>query len=320
MELREAIQSFAGKKILIIGDVMIDRYIHGVVERISPEAPVPVVHHRSEENRPGGAANVALNVQAMGADVRLCSVRGSGPYSQDLETVLTAADLDSRWLISDPGRVTTVKTRVLAGNHQLLRIDREETHPVSAETETRLLALVQDLLADWRPDAVILQDYNKGMLTPGLIGTVLDRCRATGIPAAVDPKKDNFFAYRQAALFKPNLKELSQALGFPVGRTLEEVRHAVDLLDAEIAADRYLITLSEAGIYYRDRSGDGLCPVHRVVNVADVSGAGDTVIAMAALGIAGGADLRQLAVWCNMAAAQVCEVPGVVPVDLAGLL
>ncbi len=319
MELREAIQAFAGKKILIIGDVMIDRYIHGVVERISPEAPVPVVHYRSEENRPGGAANVALNVQAMGADVRLCSVQGSGPYSQELETVLEAVGLDNRWLIPEQGRVTTVKTRVLAGNHQLLRIDREETHPISADTEARLLALLQDLLADWRPDAVILQDYNKGMLTPGLVGAVLDNCRTAGIPVAVDPKKDNFFAYRGASLFKPNLKELSQALGISVGRTLGEVRRAVDLLDARIAADRYLITLSEAGIYYRDRSGDGLCPVHRVVNVADVSGAGDTVIAVAALGIASGADLRELAAWCNMAAAQVCEAPGVVPVDLAGL-
>lgn len=298
---------------------MIDRYLTGTVNRISPEAPVPVVLHQSTEDRLGGAANVALNVQALGGVPLLCSVVGDDDDGRLLtRQILTDAGMTGEGILLSAARRTTLKTRVLGNHQQMLRIDREDTHDVSAQEAAFLLEKFTQLLDSYPVKAVILQDYNKGVLSPAVIGSVISLSKARGIFTAVDPKKANFFAYQNVDLFKPNLKEVRESAPFPVFTNLESLENAADYLQEKLHNRYTMLTLSEKGLYLKSNTPGKLYPT-TPRNIADVSGAGDTVISIASMGLAAGMDLATVAMLSNLAGGQVCEKVGVVPVDLAQL-
>lgn len=314
MTAREILQKFENQNVLIVGDVMLDRYLTGTVSRISPEAPVPVVLHRATEDRLGGAANVALNIRALGATPVLCTVVGQDAEGRALRRMLPEAGMTDNGLILSETRRTTVKTRVLGNNQQMLRIDQEDDHDLSEPEEQTLVERVVSLLNSTLFQAVILQDYNKGVLTPAVIEAVLTAARQRGIFTAVDPKKHNFFAFRGADLFKPNLKEIRDSVPFQVQTEPDSLQQAANFLHEKLEHRITMITLSEKGLFLENQKEARLFPtVPR--NVADVSGAGDTVISVAALGLAANLALPVVAALSNLAGGQVCEFPGVVPVQ-----
>jgi len=298
---------------------MIDRYLMGTVNRISPEAPVPVVLHQSTEDRLGGAANVALNVQALGGVPLLCSVVGADDDGRLLtEQILSGAGMSGEGILLSGTRRTTLKTRVLGNHQQMLRIDREDTHEVSSQEAALLLEKFTLLLDTYPVKAVILQDYNKGVLSPGVIASVISLSKARGIFTAVDPKKANFFAYQNVDLFKPNLKEVRESAPFAVSANLESLENAAEYLQEKLQNRYTMLTLSEKGLYLKNNTLGKLYPT-TPRNIADVSGAGDTVISIATMGLAAGMDMATVAMLSNLAGGQVCEKVGVVPVDLAQL-
>lgn len=315
--MRAFFEKIKQKKILIIGDVMIDSYINGKVSRISPEAPVPVVEYQSRINRLGGAANVALNISVLGAKPILVSVVGNDDNATIFEQLLAAENIDYQWLVKDNERQTTIKTRVMANTQQLLRIDQEDTFDISAAIEAKILAIVAKQI-EAGIDTIIFQDYNKGLLTNTLIQKAIQLAQQSNIPTTVDPKKKNFFAYKGVTLFKPNLKEISEALQQKTYPTQQGLDEATTLLQQQMPHQATMITLSEKGIYTNDGKNAVIQPtVPR--NIADVCGAGDTVIAVAALGLAAELPLLQIAKIANIAGGQVCESVGVVPITLERL-
>jgi len=312
---------FAKKRILVVGDVMIDAYLRGKVNRVSPEAPVPIVSLEKEEDRLGGAANVALNLVALGSQPVICSVVGNDNHSKDLQRLLKESAISGEGLVFSSDRQTTVKTRVIGNNQQLLRIDAEQTDPISVNEESELIRKVEQLM-DNGADALIFEDYNKGVLTPKVIEELIARARSRNIPTAVDPKKENFFAYRNVTLFKPNLKELRDGLNtsfqfHPSDRNAFE--EAVSELETKLNNKISFVTLSEHGVYIREGQKNHYAEAHPRT-IADVSGAGDTVIAVATLGLASGISVEQIAELANIAGGLVCETSGVVPVDKEQLL
>lgn len=307
------LDAFTDQHVLIVGDVMLDRYLTGSVARISPEAPVPVVHHRATEDRLGGAANVALNIRALGGIPLLCSVVGADADGRALRALLPEQGMSETGLLSSTERCTTVKTRVLGNNQQMLRIDHEDVHELTEPETAQFLPLIERLFDTYPVRVVILQDYNKGVLTPGVIEAVLAEARRRGIPTVVDPKKANFFAYRGVDLFKPNLKEMRDSAPFAIGSDAPSLARAAAFLRERLGHRITMITLSEKGLFLEESDAGKLYPtVPR--NVADVSGAGDTVISVAALGLAAKLDLPLIAALSNLAGGQVCEFAGVVPV------
>jgi rfaE bifunctional protein kinase chain/domain len=310
---------------MIIGDVMIDAYLWGKVERISPEAPVPIVTLHKRENRLGGAANVALNIKAMGATPVLCSVIGHDRQGEVFRELLDAEGMETHGLTSSPERITTTKFRVIGNNVQMLRVDEETIHDLDAEETASLLANITTILNQSTVDAIIFQDYNKGILTPDLIGKVIQLAREKGIPTTVDPKKQNFSAYKGVTLFKPNLKELREGLKMEVEADkpamLEE---ASAYLQQQQDIELLLLTLSEHGIMIRKKGNNGIPETHFIAahkrNIADVSGAGDTVISLATLCLASGCSIAEIAAISNLAGGLVCEEVGVVPVNAERLL
>ncbi len=316
MTAKSVLKKLEHHQVLIVGDVMLDRYLMGSVHRISPEAPVPVVLYQKTVDRLGGAANVALNVQALGARPLLCSVIGQDEHGTAFERLLPDLGLRADGLVRSPQRQTTVKTRVLGNNQQMLRIDQEDSFDLLEQEAESLIERVGRLLDQEAIAGMILQDYNKGVLTPSTIGALLEAARRKGIPTAVDPKKNNFFAYRGVDLFKPNLKEIRDSAPFEVLPQLENLQKASSFLREQLENRLTMITLSEKGLFLDNgTTGGRLYPtVQR--NVADVSGAGDTVISIATLGLIAGLDETILAALSNLAGGQVCESPGVVPVQL----
>lgn len=313
MTATDILKKLENQCVVIVGDVMLDRYLTGAVSRISPEAPVPVVLQQATDDRLGGAANVALNIRALGAEPVLCSVVGRDSEGEVLNAMLPANDMPADGLIFSETRNTTVKTRVLGNNQQMLRIDREDDHAISPAEERALIDRVLSIL-DSRPvDALIFQDYNKGVLTPTVIEALLKGARQRRVLTAVDPKKANFFAFQEVDLFKPNLKEIRDSAPFAVYPEMKSLQQAADFLYEKLHNRITMITLSEKGLFLGDRTQARLYPtVAR--NVADVSGAGDTVISIAALSLAAGLDSGLVAALSNLAGGQVCEFPGVVPV------
>lgn len=309
----DILQKLEGQEVLILGDVMLDRYLTGSVSRISPEAPVPVVLHHATEDRLGGAANVALNVRALGATPILCSVVGRDEDGERLRHILPEYDITAEGIVASPMRRTTVKTRVLGNNQQMLRIDSEDAHDLNEEETNLFLQKVSQLLKERPIRIVIFQDYNKGVLTPSVIQWMVTAAKERGIMTAVDPKKANFFAYEGVDLFKPNLKEVRDSTPFSVQPELPSLQRASDFLREKLRNRFTMITLSEKGLFL-DGGNDGAIYPTEPRNVADVSGAGDTVISVAALGLAAGLDLKTIAALSNLAGGQVCEFPGVVPV------
>lgn len=299
---------------------MIDAYVWGKVDRISPEAPVPVLSVTSREARLGGAANVALNVLSLGAMPFICSVVGEDRPGEELLDLMDGLGLDTSGIIRSAQRVTTVKTRVIAQDQHLLRVDEEQTSSITNIEEDRLLERINFLINEKRPDVVIFEDYNKGVLTSRIISKAIELFRQAGIPTCVDPKKENFFEYRHVSLFKPNLKELKEGLKLDFDKKDDvSLRNAEKELRNRIANEISLITLSERGVFIRSDKVDGVLPAH-IRNIADVSGAGDTVIAVAALCLAAGLDHERLANLSNLAGGLVCEKVGVVPIDKETLI
>ncbi len=317
---REAFDRFGATTVLVIGDVMVDAYLWGRVDRISPEAPVPVVHITDRSERLGGAANVALNLRSLGATPIVVSVMGDDPQARRMEELFVANGLPTEGLLRSNARRTTVKTRVISGHQHIVRVDEEVETDLSTADEQAMLARIDQLMAERRPGVVVLEDYNKGVLTAQVVQGTVALAKRHGIPTAVDPKKRNFFAYTGVDLFKPNLKELREGLKTEVAAgDVDSVRAAVAQLERHLGNRISLITLSEHGVYVHGGSEEHLIPAHRR-SIADVSGAGDTVISVAALCLALGMDLRTLAEWSNLAGGLVCEQVGVVPVDREALL
>jgi len=310
--------SFSKVNVLVIGDVMIDRYLNGTVDRISPEAPVPVVRMRDYQDRLGGAANVALNIKALGGTPFLCSVIGEDHNASIFTKLLPKRGLFSEGILKDPGRMTTVKTRVLAQNQQLLRVDQEDTYDLSEAMSDLLLKKICDLLDTKNIHIILFQDYNKGVLTEKLIEQIISEAVKRSIPTIVDPKYHNFWAYKKVTLFKPNLREIQNQLDFSITTDLPSLRRTAAYIREQLDNPYTLITLSDEGLFI-DYAGAGhLIPTHPR-SIADVCGAGDTVISTAALTLALGLGAEEIGVMANLAGGQVCEKVGVVPVDLKQL-
>lgn len=300
---------------MVIGDVMVDAYLWGKVDRISPEAPVPIVAVHQRESRLGGAANVAINLRAMGASPLLCSVIGSDRQGEELLELMRELSMDTAGMLQMEGRVTTVKTRVIGNNHQLLRVDDEITEDIDTKTENLLGNRIESLLDERRPAVVIFEDYDKGVLTAELISRIVAACKKRGIPTAVDPKKKNFLSYKGVTLFKPNLAELKAGLKIDIDKTnAEKLQQATAAFQQSQNIDTLMVTLSEAGVFYSKDGQAGILPAH-IRNISDVSGAGDTVISVASLCLALGLRPRTMAALANLAGGLVCEKVGVVPVD-----
>jgi D-glycero-beta-D-manno-heptose-7-phosphate kinase len=314
-DLTSVIESFSKHRIMIIGDVMIDTYLWGKVERISPEAPVPVVMGTKEENRLGGAANVALNIQSLGAMSILCSVVGNDNYSKTFYELLKNQGMTSDGIIEDKERITTVKTRVISNHQHLLRVDREIDTPLSPEVEKRFIDHILKLISQNNVSAIIFQDYDKGSITPKVIDEVVKEANKHNIPTLVDPKKRNFGKYHDATLFKPNFKELSEGLKIDVSKTNPAgLNEAAKILHRDKNISLVMITLSEAGVFISNGSEYKVIPAH-IRAIADVSGAGDTVVGVASLCLASSLDPFTTAAIANMAGGLVCEKIGVVPIE-----
>lgn len=318
--LHRHIQRFDQHTALVVGDVMIDSYTWGDVHRISPEAPVPVVEVTHKEDRLGGAANVALNLKTLGATPIICAVIGDDAAGERYRALMEKRGFDPSALLSDAGRQTTVKNRIIAQGQHLMRVDEEDTSYLGPDLEQAFLGHVLTQLDQHQPSVVILEDYNKGLLSEVVIRGIISACNARNIPTAVDPKKQHFFAFEGCTLFKPNLKELREGLGVEVdASSVESITAAVEQLEARMKNHHSLITLSEYGVYTKRDGEVARIPAHRR-EIVDVSGAGDTVIAVAALCLAQDLEHKQLAALANLAGGLVCEKVGVVPIEQLQLL
>lgn len=311
-----ALDGFNGLKALVVGDVMIDAYTKGVVERMSPEAPVPIVNLKERFDRLGGATNVALNLKALGAVPYVCSVIGNDTSGKRLLQLMTDHGLDTAGMIQSSQRMTTVKQRVFNGDKQLLRIDEEDTFDLTEEEHASLIHAFESRLDNC--DVVILQDYNKGVLTDRLIKSIIALANERSIPVAVDPKKKNFFAYQGVTLFKPNAKELRDGLGVHA-ETIDELKQAAIDLQKRLHCKYLMVTLSEQGVIILNDGDFYHIPAHPR-HILDVSGAGDTVLSVAALSMAIKKDTKTIAELSNIAGGLVCETVGVVPIDKDKLL
>jgi len=307
------VQPLETLRFVVVGDLMLDRYLYGRAERISPEAPVPILLLEREESRLGGAANVALNLRALGCQVELAGVVGTDPAGKILQEEAHRHGISLYGLVEDSHRPTTTKTRLIAHHQHLLRVDREETAPLSPPHETALLQKVRFLLSQ-KPHALILEDYNKGVLTRTLIRALIKAAKAEGVPVLVDPKRENFWAYSEATVFKPNLRELSEALGYRVPPEPSALREAIQELRRRMPHTYTVVTLSEEGVIVADAQGTLThIPAHKR-QIVDVSGAGDTVVSVLAVGMAWNLPIVQAAALANLAGGLVCEYVGVVPV------
>ena len=313
MGIDHIFEEFNNLKVLVVGDVMLDSYVWGKVERISPEAPVPVVHVNKREYRLGGAGNVLLNVQALGAEAIVCTVIGNDGPADMLENSLKQKGLNCDGLIRSDERITTIKERIIAGTQQVVRVDTETDRPISPKEADLLIEKVTQLLPLCH--VVIFEDYDKGVLTAETIEAITSLANAHNVPTVVDPKKRNFLSYLNTTLFKPNLKELREGLkiDFNVDNPAE-LADAVNQLKESLNAKGALITLSERGVYIDYQDETHKLPAH-IRQIADVSGAGDTVISIAACCVALGLSPQAIAAVSNLGGGLVCEMVGVVPID-----
>lgn len=299
---------------------MLDSYVWGKVSRISPEAPVPVVMKTNTENRLGGAANVALNIKSLGAIPIMCSVIGNDENSKHFRKLVRDLDMPEDGLIGSDQRLTTNKIRIIADNQQLLRVDSETDSYIDDRLEKTLWERILALVNQYPVAAIIFQDYDKGVITKGLIEKTIDLANERQIPTLVDPKKRNFGYYRNATLFKPNYKELTEGMNIEFEKSdFKKVHEAAGQLQKKSGFDMVMVTLSEHGMLISMDGKYHVVPTH-AREIADVSGAGDTVIAMASLCLAAGMEPHPMAKLANLAAGLVCERVGVVPVEKEWIL
>ena len=317
--MKATFDQFNKMNILIIGDVMIDAYLWGKVDRISPEAPVPIVTVGKKEKRMGGAANVALNIHALGANPILCSIIGEDVSGDDFIELLQQEGITAEGILTAKNRPTTVKTRIIGHHQQILRIDEESDKAISAIETTQLFTKVQQIVATQKIDAIIFEDYDKGVITPTLIKAVVTLAQEHKIPTIVDPKKRNFNDYKGVTLFKPNLKELKEGLKLEIDSSIASIGKAVAQLRSQLQAEMVMVTLSELGVYIDSGKAQHHVSAH-IRDITDVSGAGDTVVSVATAGLAAGLAPERFAALANLAGGLVCEKIGVVPVDKEQLL
>lgn len=294
---------------------MVDSYVWGNVDRISPEAPVQIVSTSKRENRLGGAANVALNIKALGATPILCSVIGNEESGKTFLNILNEEEITDKGIVVDENRITTQKTRVIAHNQQLLRIDDETTIPIDTITTDKLKEVIKSTINNNKIDGIIFQDYDKGIITTEIIDFVVQLAHIHNIPTLVDPKKNNFNYFKHITLFKPNFRELKEGLNLDISKgDMCEIKSVLLKLIKERDFQSVLLTLSEQGILMCSRNNCETLPAE-IRDIADVSGAGDTVISMASLCLASNLNDYELAYLSNFAGGLVCEKVGVVPVN-----
>jgi len=310
VDVHKLIESFTTLRIGIVGDLMLDTYLWGTVDRISPEAPVPVVSFNKKEYRIGGAGNVGLNCRSLGATVMMLSVIGEDDDGNLLTDLLYNSRIESTGIIKSKNRITTNKTRIISRNQQMLRLDTEIIKDLEIDEEIKLLEKIKEYISVSKPDIIILQDYNKGVLTEKIISETIRLCKQAGIFVAVDPKRKNFFSYKGVDIFKPNLGEVKaglnlihqeinkESLGNIHNSLFERLHHKISL-----------ITLSDKGVFYNDGEKSSIIPAH-LRSITDVSGAGDTVIAVASMVYAVTRDSNLMAEVSNIAGGLVCEEVG----------
>ncbi|MFP4528803.1 MAG: D-glycero-beta-D-manno-heptose-7-phosphate kinase [Candidatus Kapaibacterium sp.] len=308
---KDIIRQCNGRTIAVIGDVMLDRYFWGHVSRISPEAPVPVIDLERESFHLGGAANVAKNLKSLGLEPLLCGVVGDDTSGASFIDISKKVGINPRGLYMDTTRPTTVKTRIIGNNQQIVRLDREVRDSVSSEAEEFIIKALQSTPG---LSGIIFEDYNKGTISSVLIREVITFARENNIPVFVDPKYDNFFNYKNVTVFKPNKKEAAQALGVEI-RNREDILATGRSILEKTHCDNLLLTLGKDGMMLFESSGEYTQVPTIARHVADVSGAGDTAIATLAAAYSGGATIREAASLANFAAGVVCEQPGIVAIE-----
>lgn len=312
-ELKELKKNFYNKKIAIVGDMMLDVYFRGDVKRISPEAPVPVIEVDNEFFRFGGAANCALNILSLGGIPYPIGVIGYDSNGSIFNSLLKDYNIDHSGILIDDERPTTTKTRVIADSQHIVRIDREDKNYISKKMQSKILDFVKSIIKDL--DGIVLQDYNKGVLTPALIKEIISLANKNNVLVTVDPKFNNFFLYKNVTVFKPNRKEAEDILGMKI-KTDVDISKAGNVLLNKLKAKNILLTLGEGGIalFQKDKKEKRLPTKAR--KVADVSGAGDTVISTLTIALAAGADILLASYLANYAGGLVCEEVGIVPIEI----
>ena len=308
---------FSRQRIMIVGDIMLDIYMRGKVDRISPEAPVPIVSVKDRFSRLGGAANVAQNIKTLGAEPILCSIVGDDEDSHELMELLHEQNMSLHGIIKSKERKTTTKTRIIGNNSQMLRVDKEDTFDLTETEYKSLTDKITEIINKEKIDGIILQDYNKGVLTETLINEVITLANERKIPVGVDPKKKNFLAYKNVTLFKPNLKELREGSDSPFkDDSIESITKTIDILQKTLNSTYIMTTLSERGVIIKDFNTN---TQHHILahlrKIADVSGAGDTVLSVAMLCLVSGQDAYHIAALSNLAGGLVCEELGAVPIN-----
>ncbi len=320
VNLDSIFNQFSSMKVAVIGDVMLDTYWWGNVERISPEAPVPVVAVTKREKRIGGAGNVALNAEQLGAAVTMLTILGDDEDGNELNKLFVEKNIDTQFILRSNKRITTNKIRIISRNQQMMRLDAEHTNDLEPGDEERLISQVKKFIRNQKPNVVILEDYNKGILTENVIREVITFCNEEKIITTVDPKRKNFFSYKNVTLFKPNLGEAITSLNLlPEEISIDMLQEIHEEIKAKLDHSISLITLSENGIFYQENKENQIIPSHRR-KIADVSGAGDTVIAVASLVYAATKNTHLTAEISNIAGGIVCEEVGTVPINKQKLL
>lgn len=315
--MKELFDSFNKQTIMIIGDVMLDVYMNGKVERISPEAPVPIVSVTETFSRLGGAANVAQNLKGLGAKPILCSVIGNDEKSNELLSLMSEQNMTTSGIVKSDERITTRKVRIISNNAQMLRVDTENTFDLTEKEHNLLMTVVKDIINNEKIDGIILQDYNKGVLTENIIKEVVAIANEKNIPVGVDPKKKNFLSYKNVTFFKPNLKELREGLGIQAkDDSIDDIANAIDSLHKELNCKYIMTTLSERGVLIKDYETNTChhIPAH-LRKIADVSGAGDTVLSVAMLCLVCKQEAYNIAALSNLAGGLVCEELGAVSIN-----
>jgi rfaE bifunctional protein kinase chain/domain len=306
--------------VLVVGDVMIDAYLWGDVNRISPEAPVPIVSVTKRENRLGGAANVALNLKSLGVNPVICSIIGQDEPGDTYLNLMVDADLSTEGMVRTSHRKTTKKTRVISGRQQLLRVDDEVSYQISPLLEAELINRILNMCSEMKISAIIFEDYDKGVINENIITQVTKKANAKGIVTSVDPKKNNYTFYQNVTLFKPNFKEFVEGSKLDILKADTDAifKYAKSLMQQQ-NIQYIMVTLSELGVFLTD--GKTYVQIEAEYRqIADVSGAGDTVISVATLLLLSGFDMNTIAEVSNKAGGLVCEKVGVSPISKKDLL
>jgi rfaE bifunctional protein kinase chain/domain len=320
LDYDQLFNSFSQLKVGVVGDVMLDTYWWGKVDRISPEAPVPVVAVTKREQRIGGAGNVALNVKSLEAQIQLITVLGNDDDGNQLIRLLADQNIQTDYIVRSANRITTNKIRIISRNQQMMRLDAEVTTSLNADEEQLLIDAIENYVKIEQPDIIILEDYNKGVLTEKVIEKAIDICKQHSIKTAVDPKKKHFFHYKGVDIFKPNLHEVREALHIHTDDVhLDTLKSIHAQLHHQLSHEISFITLSERGVFYDNGKDAAIIPTH-IRNIADVSGAGDTVIAVASVVYAATQNERLMSELANIAGGLVCEEVGTAAINKTKLL